>query len=172
MRRRDKLKNIEQANIMLEQAYLKSKGVLKENNNHFEEAENAISNMTEIGDVFKYLFNSIKGRYKENLKDVDDADYKLKIQKGDRFVDIELDRQEDHDNEYIVIKFTDGDDNFNRGIVKISETGGEKRQEDQFGGSYETYDDEGVNFELDVDTITSVFGSIDGYLTGKVDYLE
>ena len=29
MRRRDKLKNIEQANLMLEQSYLKSKGFLK-----------------------------------------------------------------------------------------------------------------------------------------------
>ena len=30
MRKRDKLKNIEQANLMLEQCYLKSKGLLKE----------------------------------------------------------------------------------------------------------------------------------------------
>lgn len=32
MRKRDKLKNYEQANIMLEQSYLKSKGLLKEEN--------------------------------------------------------------------------------------------------------------------------------------------
>lgn len=31
MRRQDKRKNIEQANLMLEQSYLKSKGLLKEN---------------------------------------------------------------------------------------------------------------------------------------------
>lgn len=36
MRRRDKLKNIEQANLMLEQSYLKSKGLLKEETNKIE----------------------------------------------------------------------------------------------------------------------------------------
>ena len=33
MRRQDKRKNIEQANLMLEQSYLKSKGLLKEDEN-------------------------------------------------------------------------------------------------------------------------------------------
>jgi hypothetical protein len=46
MRRQDKRKNIEQANLMLEQSYLKSKSLLKENSdNPLENSDNPLENL-------------------------------------------------------------------------------------------------------------------------------
>ena len=55
MRRQDKYKNIEQANLMLENHYLKSKGLLKENSNSYTIIPENIKNETR-----KYLLGKLK----------------------------------------------------------------------------------------------------------------
>ena len=59
MRKRDKLKNYKQANLMLEQSYLKSKGLLKEEEEYTEGPHNYFPNDPKDvtkGDI-KSLFN-------------------------------------------------------------------------------------------------------------------
>lgn len=141
-----------------------------------EGAYDAISDMKEVSEVFDYIFNILKNEYQDSIKEENKENYTLKIQKDDRFVDIELDVEglfsDGMDNKRVIMKYTDGVDDFTSYIVNVEKFGGERYENNPIGGDQWSYEEEGFNFELNTENLSDTLESIDNYLSGKVDYIE